>query len=266
VFIMRRAGLASCRRRPVNSTLGVAIRMHLSAKFLDWYCESEGGHLVDADAIFRAYEVWRHARDRVAGDPTDQDRIDVISALRRAVNSRLKWLRRTYNLDCLPSALGKKQTLERLQEFGIVRSAIIKDLLDIRNLIEHEDSAPPDTSRCRHHVDVVWYFLKSTDRLLDDRNDSVRFHHEDRRQDVGVLVDYDAGWRIEVDASVLPVHIVHPEAPDSIALTDFKQRAIRGGNGLVRVSGSAKLGGEPLLSLARGCFAAAGYWCDDGDA
>jgi len=240
--------------------------MHLSAEFLNWYSDTQGGHIGESDALFRAYEIWRHARDRSAGDPTEHDRVDVISALRRAVNSRLKWLRKMYKLDCLPSALGKKQTLERLQEFGVVRSAIIKDLLDIRNLIEHEDSAPPDTSRCRHYVDIVWYFLKSTDKLVDVRNDSVLFEHEDGKQSVGVSINYDDDWSIEINASLFKEQLVQSDSDDAILLEGFHQKSIRGGKGLLRVSGSARLKGERLLSLARGCFAAVGYWHDDGDA
>ena len=240
--------------------------MYLTADFLSWYSESEGGSFVESDLLFRAYDIWRHARDRLKADSTDLDRIDAIGALRRSVNHRLKSVRSTYNIDSLPSALGKKQVLERLQEFGIVRSAIIKDLLDVRNLIEHEDSEPPSLERCQHYVDIIWYFLKSTDKLLDVRNDYVKFQHEDDKQFVGVSVDYANGWSFTVNANLYPSFIAEAAMPNAFLIEDSSSKRIRGGNGLLLITGKTSVQKEHLLELARGCFAAVGYWHDDSDA
>ena len=240
--------------------------MYLSADFLDWYSESEGGSYVDTDLLFRGYDIWRHARDRLKVDPSDLDRIDAIGALRRSVNHRLKALRSTYNIDCIPSTLGKKQILERLQEFGIVRSAIIKDLLDVRNLIEHEDTEPPTLERCQHYVDIIWYFLKSTDKLLDVRNDDVKFLHEDGKQFVSVTVDYASGWPFRINANVYPVSISDAASPLSILIDEFSSKRVRGGGGLLWVRGKSSFQKDALIQLARGCFGAAGYWHDDSDA
>jgi hypothetical protein len=40
----------------------------------------------------RPYEIHQHARDRLAGDPNDFDRVDAIMALRRAVGQRVRML------------------------------------------------------------------------------------------------------------------------------------------------------------------------------
>lgn len=238
--------------------------MHFDSAFLNWYAESEGGRFLQADAIFRPYNIWRHARDHISPDATDLDRIDVISALRRTVNHRLKSLRNTYNFDYLPSPLGKKQTLERLQEFGIVRSAIIKDLLEVRNLIEHEDSEPPEIERCRYYVDIVWYFLKSTDKLLDIRCEDFTFMHEDGKQFASIVVDFENNWRIRINAHLAPELLLESATPRSIAIENFVKKDQQR-NGVIWVTGEASLKGKSLISLARGCFAAVGYWHDDND-
>ncbi len=38
----------------------------------------------------------------------------------------------------------------------------MKQLLAIRNDIEHRDVKPPSTEKCLELLDAVWYFLKST--------------------------------------------------------------------------------------------------------
>ena len=237
--------------------------MNLHPQVFEWHSERSMGSLIEGDPMFRSYEIWRHAHSRLTPKATDLDRIDVISSLRRAVNHRLKSIRATYNFDCLPSLHGSKQILERLQEYGIVRSAIIKDLFEIRNLIEHEDSDPPEPKQCRHYVDVIWYFLKSTDNLLDVRNDEVRFLHEDRNQFVEVLIDHLNNWAIKINANVNPEYLVNSDTPNTIEIEDYTAKRVKGRGGILWVTGKATLSKDHLVHLARGCFAAIGYYYED---
>ena len=123
-------------------------------------------------------EIWRHAAARLKGTPSDLDRVDCIGTLKRAINHRLKAIQATYNFDQLPTTRPKKQILEKLQDYGLVRPVIIKELLEVRNGIEHNDAAPPETPRCEFYVDVVWYFLKSTDTLVDMAVDSIVYEDD----------------------------------------------------------------------------------------
>jgi hypothetical protein len=218
---------------------------------------------MDTRLLFRAYEVWRHAQRCLTPEASDLDRIDAISALRRAVNHRLKGIRTTYNIDCLPSISGRKQILERLQEFGIVRAAIIKDLFDIRNLIEHEDSEPPKLKQCRHYADVIWYFLKSTDNLVDFRHDEIRFLHEDATQFVEVQIRYSSNWSIDINANLCPEYILKSATQDTVPMTNVKSRQVKRGNRMRWITGKATLSDTLRLRLAKGCFSAIGYWRDD---
>jgi hypothetical protein len=43
---------------------------------------------------------------------------------------------------------------------------LLTKLLEIRNAIEHEDKKPPKRNECLELVDIVWYFLKSTDNMV----------------------------------------------------------------------------------------------------
>lgn len=63
-----------------------------------------------------------------------------------------------------------------LEAFGIVRPLLLKKLLKIRNDIEHEDSDPPSHNQCKEYVDVVWYFLKSTNRIVSMKSDDFIFN------------------------------------------------------------------------------------------
>jgi hypothetical protein len=56
--------------------------------------------------------------------------------------------------------------LEILAELGVIRPSLIQGLLKIRNDVEYNDAAPPAAEACRNFVDIVWYFLRSTDALL----------------------------------------------------------------------------------------------------
>jgi hypothetical protein len=113
----------------------------------------------------RPYEVHQHACDRLAGNPDEFDRVDAITTLRRVVSQRVKALKEIYNLRDLPIGAKPRGDLELLSEFGIIRPFMLKRLVDIRNIVEHQDSSPPPTDECLMFADLVWYFLRSTDGL-----------------------------------------------------------------------------------------------------
>jgi hypothetical protein len=114
----------------------------------------------------RPYEIHQHACDRLEGDPNDFDRVDAIMALRRAVGQRVRMLNEIYQLRELPIATKPKGDLELLSCFGIVRPFMLRRLIDIRNIVEHQDSSPPSVEECLMFADLVWYFLRSTDEVV----------------------------------------------------------------------------------------------------
>jgi hypothetical protein len=52
---------------------------------------------------------------------------------------------------------------------------MLKRLIDIRNIVEHQDSSPPDIDECLMFADMVWYFLRSTDPIVRIQVDTLLF-------------------------------------------------------------------------------------------
>jgi len=86
--------------------------------------------------------------------------------LKRALNHRLKLIEEIYSFKFVEINNRPKGYLEILEVFGVVRPFLMKRLLTIRNGIEHNDEKPPSYERCLELLDVVWYFLKSTDSMV----------------------------------------------------------------------------------------------------
>ena len=220
----------------------------------------------EIDYVSRAQEIWRHARARLRGTPSELDRVDCIGTLKRAINHRLKSIQATYHFDQLPTKRPKKQVLERLQDYGIVRPAIIKELLEVRNGIEHNDAAPPDTPKCEFYVDIVWYFLKSTDSLVDMAVDSI--HYEDDQSESVVIIAFQPreDWNITIGGSVLDSYLTqHPE-PHDLNLLEFKSPTRRAKRGYTKFSATVQTNIDTLQVLAQEYFSISGYSHEDSEA
>jgi hypothetical protein len=134
--------------------------------WLSWGALMDGATGYDpCDITARPYETHQHACDRLAGDPSEFDRVDAITTLKRIVSRRVKELNENYCLRELPTGPKPKYNLALLEYFGIIRPFMLKRLIDIRNFVEHEDSIPPPTDECLMFADLVWYFLRSTDKI-----------------------------------------------------------------------------------------------------
>jgi hypothetical protein len=132
----------------------------------------------------RLYEIHQHACDRLAGDPSEFDRVDAIINLRRVVAQRVKALKEKYQLRELPTGQKPRGDLELLSYFGIIRPFMLKRLIDIRNIVEHQASSPPPTDECLMFADLVWYFLRSTDKLVHERAETIQFEYYPPDSDV----------------------------------------------------------------------------------
>lgn len=127
------------------------------------------------DANLRPYEVHQHACDILASNPNKFHRVDAIITLRRVVGRRVKELMEIYHLRELPTGTKPKYDLELLEFFGIIRPFMLRELIDIRNFVEHQDSSPPPTDECLVFADLVWYFLRSTDYLVHAYVEEIEF-------------------------------------------------------------------------------------------
>ena len=147
----------------------------IDPSWLLWEEYVEGATDFSNDAANRPYEIHQHACDRLANNPNEFDRVDAIMSLRRAVSRRVQMLKDIYQLDELPIDPKPKGDLELLSHFGIVRPFMLRRLIDIRNIVEHQDTSPPPTDECLMFVDLVWYFLRSTDGLVREMVGDITF-------------------------------------------------------------------------------------------
>lgn len=139
-------------------------RVWLKKDIFKWKSYSSGESILDKQDLERGYQIWEHASKLILEGESDFQLSDGILNLKRSMNHRLQLIEKHYkfkNLEKLP-----KGYLEKLEFLGIVRPFFMKQLLSIRNDIEHNDASPPEKERCRELLDVVWYFLKSTDSLV----------------------------------------------------------------------------------------------------
>lgn len=144
----------------------------------NWY--NSGSSLYSLDDQQRAYDIWQRANSLVEKNETQFDLTDGITNLKRSINHRLKLIEKIYNFKKIDFPERPKGYLELLETYNIVRPYLMKTVMEIRNLIEHNDSPPPNQHRCKELVDMVWYFLKSTDTLVTSLTTNFEFEVYDK--------------------------------------------------------------------------------------
>jgi hypothetical protein len=241
--------------------------MFLSPAVFQWpYDAQDRVFPPEVDYVNKAHDVWRHAQNRLAGESTALDRVDCIGALKRAIDIRLKAIRATYNFEILPSLRAKKQTLEKLQDYGIVRPAILKELIDVRNSLEHEHTEPPLADKCKFYIDICWYFLKSTDPLVDMAVSSLVYVDDPSDSSVQIEIEPRNDWALRVHGYVRSEFILLSGADGALELTEFSPTPPKAKNGYQRFVANGKPNEQGLLRIAREYFGAAGYWYEDHNA
>ena len=238
-------------------------RIYLKPEFLDWPVDEADLDDLESKKRFRAYEIWRHARDRLSEGESDLYRIDCISALKRAVNHRIKTIFNEHSFEEVPTQLGKKRVLERLQEYGIIRPALIQQLFEIRNAIDHEDADAPTVETCKNHIDVTWYFLKSTDPLVDKVHTAIEYWNPEGDETVTVSINPENIWR-EYSLSTVTdkahTRTRKPKKGDWLCISNSTTKSVK--DGKVHISGTFSVEGEAIYRIVADYFATFGYWSD----
>lgn len=148
--------------------------MWLSEEIFHWTPESgSGGRLGEPQRIIRPYEILAHARQLTQSAESTFSLADALSNLKRSVSARLQHIEDLYKFSQLfPRGFG---ALERLEQVGLAKPFLIKQLFELRNDVEHNDSEPPDAVRLNELSDVTWYFLKATDPICKVVPDGIEF-------------------------------------------------------------------------------------------
>ena len=140
--------------------------LYLSREIFKWDANISGYSINDLEDVMRPYHILTHSESLIIKNPTAFNLADAIGNLKRALNHRLQLIERLYQLKSLKFASMPKGYLELLEKYGLAKPYLIKKLMEIRNDIEHKDKKPPKLDRCRELLDITWYFLKSTDKLV----------------------------------------------------------------------------------------------------
>jgi hypothetical protein len=140
--------------------------LYVSSEILNWGISISSSTIGDISKHNRPYEMISHSEALISATVSDFDLADAIANLKRALNHRLHVIESYYNLKKIKFKGMPKGYLEILEKYGLAKPFLIKKLMEIRNKIEHQDAKPPKIERCKELIDVTWYFLKSTDRLI----------------------------------------------------------------------------------------------------
>ena len=163
----------------------------LSPEVLEWQALNAGsGTFPPTDLRVRSYHMLTHAERLLEQSPSELLLADVITNLRRAIDRRVTALKRIYSLKSIPFDDKPADSLGLLESLGIIRSHMLRKLIDIRNAVEHQDAAPPDQGTCKVFAEFTWYFLKSTDRMLEDVPDSFYFWPSNNMDEYELVVEY----------------------------------------------------------------------------
>jgi len=139
--------------------------MWLSPEILNWRVSI--GAYVEHDRKLgaRSYEIWAHA-EKLFAQALDDYRVNGITTLWRAIDHRIRLLERIYLLKSIPIKDKPNDTLNLLEYLGIVRPLMLQKLKEVRNAVEHEDASPPSPEDCNVLREFTWYFLRSTDGMV----------------------------------------------------------------------------------------------------
>ena len=168
----------------------------LNPEFLQWPYFSGGGSEPPFSIHKRAYEKWSHADTRLRQVVSNLDLVDVIAALKRAIEQRMRILDRIYSFKAIPVKDKPRDLLDVLGFFDVVRPMMFRALTEIRNSLEHEDVDPPDSATCGMYLDLTWYFLRSTNGMLKVVTNEINFYPQNEENGLWVSFQYGpaCGW------------------------------------------------------------------------
>lgn len=141
----------------------------------------QGSRLYNNDLWKRAHDIWAHAEQILSKPTTEFERTNAIMDLRRAIERRVRLLDERYSFRSIPLKDKPSEILALLEFVGVVRPRMLQKLIDIRNAVEHGDAEPPDLDTCQVFLEFTWYFLKSTDLMVQKVVDSVLFEEDEDR-------------------------------------------------------------------------------------
>ena len=189
----------------------------------------------------------------------DLYRADCIANLKRSINHRLQAIERIYKISKLPLDISAKKALDRYEYLGLIRPMLLSELIKVRNVIEHQDKIPPPKKKCIYYIDIVWYFLKSTDALVDDI--VTEFECSDDEKNVIIInVDIKESWRFNASLNIASSLLSFDAKSGYIEL---QNEVLVDDSGRVKETVELKPNTHQQLTLINDYFSSANYWHED---
>lgn len=165
-------------RRNGSNRLDEAPVVGITTDFLDFLAGVQIRAVIEPSEWRRGYDHFEHAEVRLATASTKHDRIDIVAALKRAIDVRVAFLAKLYDLKSAPGLRRAKNRFEALVRVGLIRPIMSKELFDIRDAVEHRDADPPSIADCQRFTEFTWYFLKTTDTAASSPALDLMFEYE----------------------------------------------------------------------------------------
>ena len=197
----------------------------ISNEILSWNECGRSELTINKELRERSYNIWKHANELIEFSRNQFDLEDGIIDLKRALNHRLKIIEEIYGLKKNIQEYKKLPYLEILERLEIIRPILFRDLFQVRNAIEHNDSRPPEKERCIEFSDIVWLFLKVTDTIVSKQYNDLEYQKNENDLDFyNIKIDYRESLNIYIHARVKKDIISINPKEDWIALklNDYK--------------------------------------------
>ncbi|MFK4132797.1 hypothetical protein ACI2KR_11030 [Pseudomonas luteola] len=164
----------------------------LSMEIFSWAASRETSYISDDMDFKIPYRYWEHAEHLLTYPENEHFLIDCIVNLKRAIDHRLKHLSAMYLFKKIPDSSRPSELLDILGYYGIARPRMLREISQIRNLLEHHYKSPPTLSRCQELVEFSWYFLRSTDNISTLSLEGFILKPEDKKfkDDYWLSIDY----------------------------------------------------------------------------
>ena len=193
----------------------------LNPTFINWETGSLCWDPQDYYYIKRPYELLSHVSSILKQHHSELHCSDVIAWLKRALFLRVKTINTLYNFKQLPNK--KLNLLEQLAALDIIKPIMLKQLIKIRNNIEHNDAKPPSHSRCEEFWEYMWYFLKATDSLVSKVFNDFEFIGDDDDYFIGLEIKFSPICLIKLRGRIAPDFIAETSVSNWYIITATKE-------------------------------------------
>jgi hypothetical protein len=204
----RRPSLALARGIGLANPTTQAWLLWIDQEILDRHLVGSYSMFTSKEPMLRAYEIHSHAEELLRRARSQLDRVDAVTTLKRAVDQRLRRIDELYDLRSIPIRDKPQKLLDILEYFGVARPLMVRELLAIRNAVEHHDEPPPDMAELNRFVDLVWCFLRSTDINADRVTEHMGFDESDDHRGLGFEIEVKPpDWSFSFAGWLAPWHV-----------------------------------------------------------